>query len=135
MIETRCRQCGVALTDTAAFCPRCGHNISGNRAPAAPIVTTRQTSPAVALLIAGAVLLLLLFALLFVGYRVASTPQPVRAVQFPMTPGVPSQMNGFATPGMSIRDGSGREITDPAMRAQIEAAIERNNQLRGANSH
>jgi hypothetical protein len=68
--------------------------------------------------VAGTAIVVVLMVLgLFGVVHVSTSPS------FP-SPAMPQFSSPFVAPAADIRDGNGREITDPNMRAAIEAAIQ-----------
>jgi hypothetical protein len=119
MADKRCGQCQAVVSNIAQFCPRCGRTLSGASphfpslvAPSAQVSNApAQTQSGVGLIVSLAVLLfgVLLMVGLFGPVSSSTSFQSPLSLQ-------PSRS--------IIRDGNGQEITDPGMRAAIEAAIQ-----------
>jgi hypothetical protein len=135
MSQPICPRCRKPLNALAAFCPNCGFDLSPQR-NAPPPIPTRGAGPASAvafLVIGGGVLVLLgiIGCLMFVAAPQATTtiispnqitpPVMVPRVAFPSAPQIT-----FPAPTLTIKDSAGNEITDPALRATIQQAIEKN---------
>jgi hypothetical protein len=137
-MNRRCVNCQALFGEIGAYCPRCGQHISGDRstnvstrvhslpqrANSSSSSTRAVTEWGGGVLIAGFLFLIFLAIVVAFGSNLAMSPR--NSAPPPAFPSGPFPFSGIPVPQTSIRDSQGREITDPAMRAAIEAEIQKN---------
>ncbi len=136
-----CSGCQQAVPPQAAFCPRCGRRAvlqTPRPAPVGPVAQTMTPAsapkagagPAILLSIALLIIGSMIGALFFGSSHPISHPVQVPTIQTAPPVSVQGPPLGQWHSYTTIRDANGNEITDPQMRARIEAAIQESEQKR-----